>query len=185
MSKLTSVAALLVVMASAGAAFPVTLSLENSVWRSLVEPESGKEVPGCADGVPGSVSFELRSEDQFVRILSNVEQINLINGFVEGEGLSIVFPGVAQAPVDGGAAGIDGTGGLPTSGVGEGPSGQASSGDGAAATATNPAPAPADAPAPATTETPPPAPAVPDAPPTAPAPAAPAAGNKQSRGNGR
>lgn len=163
MSKLTSLAALLAGMAAVGAAFPVTLELQNSVWRSLVEPESGKEVPGACEGVPGAAAFELRSEDQFVRILSNVEQINFINGFVDGEGLSIVFPGVAAASVEGDGKTADGQG--------------ADSGVGSQSTAesTEP-PAPDPVPAPVAPEVP-----------AAPAPAAPAApsGNKQTRGASR
>jgi hypothetical protein len=100
--RIHSLAAFAALMVAASAAFPVTLTMENSVWRDLVEPESGTFVPGCKEGVPGSASVVVRDEAQLARIFSNIEQLNFINGFVEGEGLSLAFP--EQADEDAEAA---------------------------------------------------------------------------------
>ena len=86
MAKVLSLAVMAAAMLASAAAFPVEVEVRNSVWRNMVEPESGVEVPGS-----GSVKFSVRDADQLQRMLTNVDQINVAFQWPEGEGLSIHF----------------------------------------------------------------------------------------------
>ena len=86
MTKIMSLSVMAAVMLASSAVFPAEVEVRNSSWRSLVEPESGVEVPGS-----GAVKFSVRDADQLQRMLTNVDQLNTVFQWPEGVGLSVHF----------------------------------------------------------------------------------------------
>lgn len=91
-SRITSLALMVAAMSAVGSAFPVTVELHNNTWTHGVEPET------CTEALPYQSSrMVIRDADQFVRVLSNLEGINTLSGWVDGAGLFIVLPGADEA----------------------------------------------------------------------------------------
>lgn len=86
MSKIASLAAMVAAMAAASAAFPIEVTVKNSVWRDGIEPESSTVIPGF-----GSAVVLVKDEGQLQRLFTNIDALNVMAGWVEGEGLSVHF----------------------------------------------------------------------------------------------
>lgn len=90
--RITSLAVMAAALAASGAAYPVQAELHNTAWRPAVEPETCTEVPG-----EGSAAVTIRDADQLQRVLSNIEQLNVLAGWPDGVGLAVELPGVTEA----------------------------------------------------------------------------------------
>ncbi len=86
MQHIKSVAAMAAAMAAASLSYPVRATIGNTVWRGFIEPELGASVPG-----EGRVEVSIRDADQLQRVLTNIEQLNLVNQIPESDGLSLLF----------------------------------------------------------------------------------------------
>ena len=91
-SRITSLALMVAAMAAVGSAFPVTVELHNNTWTHGVEPETCTEAAAYT-----SATMVIRDADQFQRVLSNLEGVNHLSGWVDGAGLFIVLPGADEA----------------------------------------------------------------------------------------
>lgn len=91
-SRITSLAFMVAAMAAMGSAFPVAVEFHNNTWTHGVEPET------CTEALPyQSAPMVIRDADQFQRVLSNLEGVNALSGWVDGAGLFIVLPGADEA----------------------------------------------------------------------------------------
>ena len=88
---LLSVAAVLAAASAAGVvqegqpAFPLTLGLWNNTWNLQVEPETST-VANAYSVAP----LVVRDEDQLVRVLSNIEQLRILNQWTDDGGMHLV-----------------------------------------------------------------------------------------------
>lgn len=91
-SRITSLALMVAAMSAVGATYPVTVQFENNTWTHGVEPET------CTEALPyQSATMVIRDADQFNRVLSNLDGVNLLSGWIDGAGLFIVLPGADEA----------------------------------------------------------------------------------------
>ena len=84
MNKLNNLAVLAVALGVQQVSFPVTLDLCNNTYRTYTEPET-RAVVGPESRAPMTV----HSADQFIRVCSNLDQLNFLGGWEEGTGLSL------------------------------------------------------------------------------------------------
>lgn len=74
------------------AAFPAQMVLRNNTWREHIDPETRTVV-----GPYSQAEVVIANADQLARVVSNTDQLNVINEWPEPAGLFIETPGMAAA----------------------------------------------------------------------------------------
>ncbi len=78
----TSVLVAAALACASSMAFPIEITIHNDVFLTNVEPETSTVVEAY-----GTAKVAIRDADQLLRIASNIEQLNAVNGWVDGAGL--------------------------------------------------------------------------------------------------
>lgn len=92
MLRIASLAALAASLDAAALAYPLSALVDNNAWNVGVEPETAAVVEPYSQA-----KVVIRDAGQLTRALGNVEQLNTLNGRVEGAGLAFLLDDPAEA----------------------------------------------------------------------------------------